>query len=206
MRRLDLRPKASLHSSHSPPKKSCRDQLRIGDPPARQRLLLSQQIPPGILFGLSSSSKGIKDSNGHNGHIKLPASRGSRHVPRWLHVARSQLCGPARTNHHEYTDTGGARAHSTRRSGAAAMPPPASQMRTDTAARHAPRPSPSNDSNGVVEASELDRVWRHEARHRLFERWVRRHRQHAVAVGVRPREVDGRGGIALVDELALDVL
>ena len=26
---------------------------------------LNQQIPPGILLGLSSSSKGIKDSNGH---------------------------------------------------------------------------------------------------------------------------------------------
>ena len=25
----------------------------------------NQQIPPGILLGLSSSSKGIKDSNGH---------------------------------------------------------------------------------------------------------------------------------------------
>jgi hypothetical protein len=40
------------------------DQLRIGDPPARQKdYYLNQQIPPVILLGLSSSSKGIKDSN-----------------------------------------------------------------------------------------------------------------------------------------------
>ena len=66
MRRLDLRAinKASLHSS-PPPQKSGHKQQRNNDPPARQGLLLNQKIPPGILLGLSSSSKGIKDSNGH---------------------------------------------------------------------------------------------------------------------------------------------
>ncbi len=61
---IEERAKASLHSSLPPSKKSGRDQLRIGDPPARQGPLLNQQIPPGILLGFPSSSKGIKESNG----------------------------------------------------------------------------------------------------------------------------------------------
>ncbi len=48
-----------------PPSKSAQNQLRIGDPPARQGLLLKAANTTGdIALGLSSSSKGIKDSNG----------------------------------------------------------------------------------------------------------------------------------------------
>ena len=47
--------------------------LHYGDPPARSTrnkdYNLNQQIPPGIFLGFSSSSKGVKESNCHNGHM-----------------------------------------------------------------------------------------------------------------------------------------
>ena len=76
MRRLDSNANASLHPQapgfeyeNKPPppiKKSGRDELRIGDPPARQGLLLNQKIPQGIFLGFSLlfQGEGIKESNG----------------------------------------------------------------------------------------------------------------------------------------------
>ena len=51
---------------HSPPQKSGHTNSNgVKIRPLDKDYYLNQQIPPGILLGLSSSSKGIKDSNGH---------------------------------------------------------------------------------------------------------------------------------------------
>ena len=66
---------------HSPPQKSGHTNSNgVKIRPLDKDYNLNQQIPPGILLGLSSSSKGIKDSNGHTAMFSLPIrfSRGRR--------------------------------------------------------------------------------------------------------------------------------
>ena len=51
---------------HPPPRKSGHPNSNgVKIRPLDKDYYSNQQIPPGILLGLSSSSKGIKDSNGH---------------------------------------------------------------------------------------------------------------------------------------------
>ena len=61
MRRLDLRARASLHSP--PLKNRAKTSCGLAIRPLDKDYYHNQQIPPVILLGLSSSSKGIKDSN-----------------------------------------------------------------------------------------------------------------------------------------------
>ena len=68
MRRLDVERRYTKRAStpHSPPQKSGHTNSNgVKIRPLDKDYYLNQQIPPGILLGLSSSSKGIKDSNGH---------------------------------------------------------------------------------------------------------------------------------------------
>ncbi len=66
--RRDLRAKASLHSSLRLPENRAETSYGLAIRLLDKDYCANQKIPPGILLGLSSSSKGIKDSNGHNGH------------------------------------------------------------------------------------------------------------------------------------------
>ena len=67
---------------HSPPQKSGHTNSNgVKIRPLDKDYNLNQQIPPGILLGLSSSSKGIKDFNGHTAMVAKCSHE--EHVSLW---------------------------------------------------------------------------------------------------------------------------
>ena len=76
---------------HSPPRKSGHTNSNgVKIRPLDKDYYSNQQIPPGILLGLSSSSKGIKDSNGHTA-IQGTRVKG-KNEPLWL-TGRERISG-----------------------------------------------------------------------------------------------------------------